>query len=289
MGTDDEAACGAPHWQQTNLVGLPTPLLASIAFNAHPQPLHIGGARESAVGLFALLDRCGSADEAREVFAHYMKLAFGLAKPQPRVVANAAQADAAPACAAEQRRWRTSYLKLLQGWGMDANGAAGAVLKSWVESRFGLVPTFHKSALARYPSPAWIAYLEEKTSSRYHSNNVFQQLDLLYEFCQWMLARFQLLGPAPRLTMWRGSTRCEEQITAGSLRRRRCTMRLNNLVSFSLSPAEAGCFGDWVLQAQVPLCKVLFLPGLVDRKLLQGEAEVLAIGGDYSMRASYAD
>ena len=284
MGTDDEAAFGAPRWQQTNLVGLPTPLLSSIAFNAHPQPLHIAGAREAAVGLFALLERCASADDAREVFAHYMKLAFGLARPEPR-----APAGTVPACAAEQRRWRTSYLKLLQGWGMDSNGAAGAVLKSWVESRFGLVPTFHKAALTHYPSPAWIAYLEEKASSRYHNNNVFQQLDLLYEFCQWMLARFGLLGPASRLTMWRGSTRCEEQITAGSLRQRRCTMRLNNLVSFTLSPAEAGCFGDWVLQAQVPLCKVLFLPGLVSRNLLQGESEVLVIGGDYSMRARYAD
>ena len=37
--------------------------------------------------------------------------------------------------------------------------AAGAVLKGWVESRFGLVPAFHRQRLQRFPSPAWVRYL----------------------------------------------------------------------------------------------------------------------------------
>jgi len=252
-------------------------LLGSAAFNSHPLPLRIAGARECNPGLFALLERTVSADEAREVFAHYMSLAFGLGKPRPGAVAGA-----------EARRWRASYLKLLQGWGMDANGPAGAVLKGWVESRFGLVPSFHKAPLARFPSPAWVGYLEEKAASRYHGNNIFQQLDLLFEFCQWMLARFELLGAGPWVMLWRGSTRCEEQIVAGSLRQRQCTVRLNNIVSFSLSRELAGCFGDWVLQARVPLAKLLLVPGLLDTRSLHGEAEVLALGGDYEVEASYA-
>jgi NAD+--dinitrogen-reductase ADP-D-ribosyltransferase len=260
-------------------VGIPTPLLASTAFNNHPQPLRIAGARECSGGLFALLERCRDAAQARETFEHYMSLAFGLAKP-----------SGGDTVGAESRRWRASYLKLLQGWGMDANGPAGAVLKGWVESRFGLVPAFHKAPLARYPSPAWMAYLEEKAASRYHNNNIYQQLDLLFEFCQWMLSRFALLGDAAghaHVQLWRGSTRCEEQVVAGSLRERRCTLRLNNLVSFSRTAEQAGCFGDWVLQARVPRAKLLLVPGLLDTDPLHGEAEVLALGGDCAVLARY--
>jgi len=201
----------------------------------------------------------------------------------------------------------------LQGWGLDSNGPSGAVLKGWVESRFGLVPSFHGAPLARFPSPAWVAYLEQKGASRYHNNSIFQQLDLLYEFCQWMLARFALLGGGTHATLWRGSTRCEEQVVAGRLRpprnaygvpppegdgrswggpaiaqrERRCTVRLNNLVSFSTTRDAAQCFGDWVLEARIPQCKLLLVPGLLNTTSLHGEAEVLAIGGDCEVEARY--
>jgi NAD+--dinitrogen-reductase ADP-D-ribosyltransferase len=65
-------------------------------------------------------------------------------------------------------------------------------------------------------------------------------------------------------------------------------MRLNNLVSFSRSAEQAGCFGDWVFAAQAPLSKLLLVPGLLNTRSLQGEAEVLALGGDYELEASYA-
>lgn len=259
-------------WYTTNLVGVPAPVLASTAFNAHPQPLSIAGARETHSGLFALLARCGTPAEARDVFGHYMSLAFGLGPGGD---------------AFARRRWRSSYLKLLQGWGLDANGPAGAVLKGWVESRFGLVPAFHGAPLGRYPSPAWMAYLEQKAAGRYQNNCIHQQIDLLYEFCQWMLGRFHLLGRERHARLWRGSTRCEEQVVAGHLRDRRCTVRLNNLVSFSTSAEQAQCFGDWVLSARVPLAKLLLVPGLLDTSSLRGEAEVLAIGGDYVVQARY--
>lgn len=279
---DDEPV--QPHrWYSTNLVGVPTRLLASTAFNAHPVALSIAGTRETHPGLFGLLARCVHLNEASEVFVHYLDIAFGLRAP--------AAHESATLDPAERRRWRSSWRKLLQGWGMDNGGAAGAVLKGWVESRFGLVPLHHKQPLQRFPSPGWITYLEEKTSSRLHNNNIHQQLDLLYEFCQWALQRFGLPGVAPapahHLRLWRGSTRCDEQLVAGSLRNRHCTVRLNNLVSFSLSAEDAGCFGDWVFEAQVPACKVLVFPGLLPGQVLQGEQEVLAIGGDYEVVARY--
>lgn len=267
-------------WYSTNLVGVPTPVLASAAFNAHPLPLHIAGTREAHSGLFALLARSASLEEAQDMFGHYLEIAFGL-RPAP-----------ADACMAERRRWRASYLKLLQGWGLDANSPVGAVLKGWVESRFGLVPSYHREPLGRFPSPAWVCYLEEKASSRYHNNCISQQLDLLYEFCQWVLQRFSPLAgrtDGRHLRLWRGSNRCEEQLIGGRLHRssRRVTMRLNNLVSFSLDREGASCFGDWVLQADVPLVKLLFFPGLLPGRLLFGEGEALVIGGDYALEASY--
>jgi NAD+--dinitrogen-reductase ADP-D-ribosyltransferase len=277
---DDEPV--QPHrWYSTNLVGVPTRLLAGTAFNAHPVPLSIAGTRETHPGLFGLLARCDSLNDAAEVFVHYLDIAFGLRAP--------AAHEAATLDPAERRRWRSSWRKLLQAWGMDNASPAGAVLKGWVESRFGLVPIHHKQPLERFPSPGWITYLEEKTSSRLHNNNIHQQLDLLYEFCQWALQRFGLPGhaPAKHLRLWRGSTRCDEQLVAGSLRNRHCTVRLNSLVSFSLSADDAGCFGDWVFEAQVPACKVLVFPGLLPGQVLQGEQEVLALGGDYDVVARY--
>jgi NAD+--dinitrogen-reductase ADP-D-ribosyltransferase len=270
------------HWYATNLVGVPAHILASTAFNAYPQPLVIAGVHETHPGLFKLLEGSHDLSEAHDMFVHYLSIVFGLKKPEPHELAGLG--------AAEQRRWRSSWRKLLQGWGMDANSASGAVLKGWVESRFGLVPSFHKAPLERFPSPAWITYLQEKSASRFNNNNIHQQLDLLYEFSQWALQRIRADGqtqPARHLRLWRGSNQCEEQVLAGRLQNRRCTVRLNNLVSFSLSQEDASCFGDWVFEAQVPTCKVLVFPGLLPGQVLQGEQEVLALGGNYEVMARY--
>ncbi len=267
------------HWYTTNLVGIPATMIGSAAFNAHPQPLQIAGARESNRGLFSLLERAASLDEARAIFEHYMRIVFGLEQSVPSV--------AALEGTAERRRWRSSYLKLLQGWGLDANSPAGAVFKGWVESRFGLVPSFHVNTLGRFPSPTWISYLEQKSGSRFHNNSIYQQLDLLFEFCQWMMHRFGLFGDGKHVTLWRGSLNFEEQIVSGSLRERRCVVHLNNLISFTLDRETAGCFGDWVMKVRVPKYKLLLIPGLLNTNSLQGESEVLAIGGDYDVEVSY--
>ncbi len=265
-----------PHtWYTTNLVGVPAPVLASTQFNDHPVGLRIVGTREAHAGLFALLEGSQDMAEASDMFTHYMSLAFGL------------QPEAEPTSPAEARRWRASYIKLLMSWGFESNGPAGAVLKGWVESRFGLVPCFHKAPLARFPSTAWVGYLEEKASSRFHNNCISQQLDLLYEYCQWSLQRFRSLGLGQHVLLWRGTNRSEELIVAAEPGHRRWTVRLNNLVSFATRAEHADCFGDWLLKAQVPMCKVLMHPGLLPSVALQGEGEVLALGGDYVVEASY--
>lgn len=271
--SDDGAEC--ERWTSTNLVGVPASVLVDVRFNADPQPLHIAGVRQAHAALFTSLERSADAAQARALFASYMVNAFEL------VPAGARGGTPLP------RPRRPSYLKLLQGWGQDANGPAGAVLKGWVESRFGLVPLFHKVLLGHFPNEAWQVCLDEQSHGAWRDHSMLQQLDLLFEFCQWMLQRRLPLEPGLHLRLWRGSNRCEEQVVAGSLRERRCTMRLNNLVSFSRSRDDAGVFGDWVMEADVPRCKLVLLPGLLDSAALSGEAEVLALGGDYEVVVSY--
>ena len=58
-------------------------------------------------------------------------------------------------------------------------------------------------------------------------------------------------------------------------------------ISFSLSRDDAGCFGDWLLGVRVPLVKLLLWPGLLDTASLDGESEVIALGGDYEVEAHY--
>jgi len=87
-------------WYTTNLVGTPALVIGSTAFNAQPQALHIAGARESNRGLFTLLERCSTADDARAIFEHYMSITFGLAKRGTGSAANEGPA--------ERRRWRSS-------------------------------------------------------------------------------------------------------------------------------------------------------------------------------------
>jgi NAD+--dinitrogen-reductase ADP-D-ribosyltransferase len=279
-------------WYATNLVGIPAWVLASTDFNQHPQALHIVGTREAHSGLFRLLQTSADPPEAAEIFMHYMSLSFGL---QPQ--------EASPSSGpSEARRWRSSYIKLLQGWGADSNGPAGAVLKGWVESRFGIVPCYHKGLLGRFPSPGWVGYIEEKASSRFHNNCIHQQLDLLYEFCQWALQRFHALGCGPHVTLWRGVQQVDQhevlpdasmgpaRPTDGVLPTKlgtRMTLRLNNLMSLAQSPVQAECFGDSLLKLQVPWVKLLFYPGLLPKVPLTGEGEVLSIGGDMLVELSH--
>lgn len=262
-------------WYTTNLVGVSADLLASVDFNDFPQRLSIAAARETHPGLFTLLRETASQDEAADVFGHYMQVAFGGAgageEPEDR----------------QERHYRSSYLKLLQGWGFDANAAPGAVLKGWVESRFGIVPSFHKAPLERFPSDAWMSYLEEKLSSRFHNNCIQMQLDVLFEYCQWSLERFKPFTDE-RVQLYRGANGSEVRFLRGSLRERRGVIRLNNLVSFSVSRERAEEFGDLMLTAQVPLAKLLFYPGLIHDRVLNGEGEALVIGGDFEVAVSYA-
>ncbi len=259
----------------TNLVGVPTGLLASAVFNDYPVPLRIAGVRELNHGLFDKLDAATSAEEAAQSFVDYMGVVFGLHQEHREGTDSAGT-----------RRYRSSYLRLLKGWGYDTNSREGAVLKGWVESRFGLFPSFHKEPILNFSSPPWITYIEEKMSSRFHNNSIYTQLDVLYEFCQAALARFFQVGHKT-ITLYRGVNDFVEHQLVEQVDKRTAVIRINNLVSFSSERDIASQFGDYILEAQVPVAKVVFFNSLLPRHPLKGEAEYLVIGGDYRVSVAY--
>lgn len=230
--------------------------------------------RESNHGLFALLERTTSLEQAAAVFEDYMSVVFGL-HPEQRM---------RPAGSDGRRRYRSSYLRLLRGWAYDSNSPGGAVLKGWVESRFGLFPTFHRQPITQFASKPWIRYIEEKMGSRFHNNAIYGQLDLLYEFAQWSLERS---GTRSHLLLFRGINDFEEHLLIERIGRRYVVLRLNNIVSFTHHRDIATWFGSYILEAAVPTAKILFFNTLLPHHALKGEGEVLVIGGDYRVKATY--
>jgi NAD+--dinitrogen-reductase ADP-D-ribosyltransferase len=255
----------------TNLIGVPTAYIASCAFNDHPKPLHIAGTRESASGLFGQLAGQGSYEACGRIFQDYMCVVFGFETEQRLGTDRFGR-----------RRYRNSYLKLIQDWGLDSNNAQGAVFKGWVESRFGLYPTYHKQRLVSFMSRDWVGYIEEKMNSRYHNNCIYMQLDLLYEYCQWVIGRFHY--PAARYkTLYRGVNTlegCLVEDEGGPYK----VVRFNSLVSFTDRRNIAGEFGAYILEVEVPMVKLVFFNELLPHHALHGEAEYLVIGGDYRVK-----
>lgn len=253
----------------TNLVGIATELLANTVFNDYSRPLHIAGVCEANPALFEMLRQATDAADAAEAFEKYMCAVFGIDADESKI--------------REPRRgFRSSYRQLLEGWGFDANGPAGAVLKGWVQSRFGIPPVFHKTPIGRVGSQSWATYVEEKMSSRYHNNSINAQLDLLYEFCQWVLSHFLHAGQQ-HVTLYRGVNDFAEHEIVARPQAHKAIVHMNNLTSFTADRSIADSFGDIILEASVPVVKILFFRNLLPAHPLTGEAEYLVIGGDYEL------
>ena len=260
----------------TNLLGRSSEWLASCDFNDNPVPLHISGVREMNRSLFDMLAQAVDLAEAGEAFTCYMMAMFGI-DPEQREEAGRGTG---------RRRYRSSFPRLIEGWGFDSNGPAGAVLKGWVESRFGIGPSFHKEIIERVSTRAWTTYVEEKMSSRFHNNAIWVQLDLLFEFCQWAIPRFAYPGQT-HLTLFRGINALDEHWIVERIDKRNAVIQLNNLVSFSSDRGIASCFGDAILTARAPVSKILFFNRLLSSHPLQGEGEYLVVGGDYRVTVEY--
>ncbi|RII27014.1 MAG: N-acyl homoserine lactonase [Geobacter sp.] len=253
-----------------NLCNLPPWVIASRHFNDNPQSLEIQGVREANRFLFRKLNALSSAEERALVFNDYMSVKFQLHQWENQSTDTA------------KRSIRNSYLRFLRGWMMDSNSIEGAVLKGWVESRIGLPPTFHKVSIPGIHGEEYMVFATDRMKGSARTNAINSQLDLLYEYCQFELARRH---PDDRhITLFRGTNDADDYELLEEAGNREQIVRLNNLISFTSDEERAWEFGDTVWEIRAPLAKIFFFNGLLPNSILKGEGEYLVIGGEYRVR-----
>lgn len=248
-----------------NHCNLPPWIIGAREFQDAPQPLELDGVRATDRRLFERLATIADPAERGQVFHDYVSVKFRLH-------------EWAEHQAAARSSLRSSYVQFLHGWGADSNGHAGAVLKAWVESRFGLTATYHHGCLATDPA-ARERYSADRMRGAAKTMGVAMQLDLLYTFCQDELAR-RYPGEHWR-TLYRGTHDPEEYAEQAQEADGSTVVTLNNLSSFTADREVAWEFGSSVWAVRVPLAKIVFFSGLLPRHLLGGEAEYLVLGGEY--------
>lgn len=245
---------------------LPPGVLAPQSFQDDPSPIEILGVREAEQALFDRLDAIEDPELRREAFHDHMAARFQIERR-----------SAAPG--SSEKVPRRDYIHFLLGWRIDSNSRSGAVLKSWVESRFGLLATYHGGILAEDPA-ARMKYLNDK---RYAGpKTITRQLDLAYTLCQYELAR---RFPGERwMTLYRGTHDPEEYAVHRDGAGDGSLVALNNLSSFTSDPEVAWEFGSSVWKVRVPLPKIVFFGGLLPRNWLESEKEYLVLGGEYRVK-----
>ena len=258
-----------------NRCNLPAAILGGLTFQRTPAALAIDGVASLHRPLFELLDDIGEVKERAQRFVGYMASHFSLEQP----------AQAGLTSDQPRRRAKANYLRVVRGWAFDADGREAAVLKGWVESRFGLLPRHHGESLREPGSPAWQRYVAMRAAGLYGTNALESQLDLLYAYCQYELAR--QFPQRTHLRLYRGVNRLlDHEVIAES--ESECVpgtkvVLLNNANSFSRSRERAGEFGDSVLSVDVPLPKITFFSDLLPG-MLKAEDEYVVIGGLYRVR-----
>ncbi|KAF0219212.1 MAG: NAD+---dinitrogen-reductase [Geobacteraceae bacterium] len=253
-----------------NHCNLPPWVIASRHFSDHPHPLEIQGVRAANRFLFQKLDTITTACERALVFNDYMSVKFQLHQWESQATATA------------RKSIKNSYLRFLRGWMMDSNSIEGAVLKGWVESRMGLPPTFHKVGIPGIHAEEYMVYAMDRTKGSARTNAINSQLDLLFEYCQYELAR--AMSDDDRIRLFRGTNDANDHEVVEMLGKREQIVRLNNLVSFTSDEERAWEFGDTVWEVWVPLSKIFFFNDLLPNSILKGEGEFMVIGGEYRVR-----
>lgn len=255
-----------------NRCSLPPQIIGSLTFQNHPVPLAIDGVATLHRQLFELLDKEPSVERRAARFIDYMTVQFRLHELE----------DAG--LTAGEDRGNADYLRLLRGWLFDADSREGAVLKGWVESRFGLLPRYHRQPLRDFSGNVYLGYVADRSAGLYGTNALEAQLDLLYSYCQYELAR---QTPAVHsIRLYRGINDPNRMEVLERREDGQQIILMNSLNSFSRSRERAEEFGDYIMDVVVPTPKVLFYSGLLPRHHI-GEDEYLVIGGVYAATLSY--
>lgn len=252
-----------------NRCNLPAVILGSPTYQRHPTPLVIDGVAELHQDLFRRLDGVEDAWVRAEIFQDYVTVHFRLEHPED-----------AGYTGRKKSREKANYRRMIRGWSFDSDSREGAVLKGWVESRFGLTPRFHGEPLRDPSGDAYLRYQEMRSHGLYGTNALESQFDLVYAYCQYELARRH--PGAHHVTLYRGVNRVGEHEKLGDTDGGQSLLLFNNLNSFTCNRERASEFGDYVLTTDVPLTKIFFYCGLLPG-ILQGEDEFLVIGGVYEV------
>jgi len=258
-----------------NRCNLPAAILGGLSFQREPTALVIDGVAALHRPLFDLLNDIEDATERGQRFVGYMESHFHLAHPD----------EAGLTAQQPKSRAKASYLRVVRGWAFDPDGREAAVLKGWVESRFGLLPRHHGESLREPGSPGWQRYVEMRAAGLYGTNALEAQLDLLYAYSQYELAR--QFPQRSHIRLYRGVNRLDDHeiVEGGDVRGGADTklVLLNNVSSFSRSRERASEFGDQILSVDVPLPKLVFFSQLLP-DMLKAEGEHVVIGGLYRVR-----
>lgn len=248
-----------------NRCNLPAVILGSLTFQRHPTALSIDGIEVLHRDLLRRLDAINDAGNRAQQFVDYMTVHFCLHEPEEAGLEPGTRLD----------RSKADYLRLLRGWSFDAESRDAAVLKGWVETRFGLIPRFHQQPIHNTEDESYHDYQHAYAQGLYNTNSLEAQLDLLYTYCQYELAR--QFPEQTHITLYRGSNDMEK---LSRIRNHKSVLLLNNLNSFSQSIERASEFGDSVFRIEVPLAKVFFYSELIPH-YLKAESEVIVLGGVY--------
>lgn len=254
-----------------NRVNLPAVILGSLTFQQHPTPLTIDGVQALHRDLMRRLDAIKDPGNRAQQFVDYMTVHFSLHAPEEAGLTEDSRIN----------RSKADYQRLLRGWAFDAEGRDAAVMKSWVESRFGLSPRFHQQPIRSKDDVAYHAYQQSAAEGLYNTNSLESQLDLLYCYCQYELYRQH--PEVTHLTLYRGSNDIELITLDNKSNNGNPLLLLNNLNSFSNSIERASEFGDQVFSIEVPLSKIVFYSELIP-KYLKAENEYIVLGGVYEGR-----
>jgi NAD+---dinitrogen-reductase ADP-D-ribosyltransferase len=254
-----------------NRCNLPPWVIASREFVENPRAIEIQGVRDSNASLFRTLDALANEEERARRFDDYLSVKFQLHHWQEQATATA------------RRSLKNSYLRFLRGWGVDSSSVEGAVLKGWVESRMGIPPTYHREPIRGGDGEAQARYELDRMKGSARTSAILSQLDLLYAFTQYELARRH---PGERwLTLFRGQNDVGDHEVLERIGPRESWVRLNNLSSFTDDRERAWEFGYTVWEARIPVPRVFFVSGFLPQSILKGEREHLVIGGETRVRS----
>ena len=250
-----------------NRCNVPAVILGSVTFQRFPSPLQLDGVAELHADLFRRLDALDDKAARAAAFRDYLTVHFCLE-----------ELEKAGLDERSKKRANANWMRVLRGWSFDSDGREGAILKGWVESRFGLLARFHGEPLRDFSGAAYLRYQEMRSAGLYGTNALEGQLDLVYAYSQY---EFQRTAAPSRIELYRGINRLAEHETLTGSKKRQIVL-FNNMVSFTTSRERASEFGDYILTAPVPTPKIFFSCGLLPG-VVKGEDEFLVIGGVYDI------